>query len=195
MWGRAISPVHSYSSLNRLKRPEFLSKPSQRPQQLLDIRQLVNRIDLGEGDLSILIDDKRGALTDARHRRPLAENAELARHFGMGIEIGAERNLDRADFFPPPGNVAGDGVYADVQNLGIEGLELLATGVEFGHLPGSSRSPVEGMEGDDQIPGAEIVTRAYRNLAFTGNCGEFEIGRPIADLQRHIVLQSDQNCN
>src|ERR1019366_7267269 len=91
--GAGVSPVLSYSSLNRLKRPEFLSKPSQRPQQLLDIRELVNRINLGEGDLSILIDDKRGALTDARHRRPLAENAELARHFGMGIEVGAERNL------------------------------------------------------------------------------------------------------
>jgi hypothetical protein len=47
-----VSPVHPYSSLNRLKRPEFLSKPPQRPQQLLDIRQLINRVDLGEGDLS-----------------------------------------------------------------------------------------------------------------------------------------------
>jgi hypothetical protein len=113
----------------------------------------------------------------------------------MGIEIGAERNLDGADFLPPPGDVAGDGVYADVQNLGIERLELFAMGVEFGHLHGSSRGPVEGVEGDDQIPGAEIVAGAHGNLAFTGHCGKFKIRRLIADLQRHIVLQSEQNCN
>src|SRR5208282_435106 len=168
---------------------------TQRRQQFLDVRELADAVDLGEGYLSILIHDERSAFADAGHGRAFAQDPEFARYLGMRIEIGAERNLDGADFLLPPGNMAGDRIYADVQNLGIKRLELFATGVEFGHLHGSSRGPVEGVESDDQILAAEIITRAHRNLALAGDCGKFKIRRRIANLQRHIVLLSKRNCN
>jgi hypothetical protein len=47
--------------------------------------------------------------------------------------------------------VAGDRINADVQDLGIECSELFAQRVQFGHLGGSGRSPVERMKGDHHV--------------------------------------------
>src|SRR5260370_32780543 len=109
----------------------------------------------------------------------------------MGIEIRAQRNLDGAKFLLPPCDVAGDRIYADVQDLGIKRRELFFSGIELGHLGRSSRRPVERMKGHDQVLAAEIVARAHRNLAFAGSCREFKIRRRTANLQGHSVLQSE----
>jgi hypothetical protein len=172
-----------------------LTELPKRLDQLLDVGQLADAVNLGEGDSSILIDDEGGALADAGYGRAFAENAEFARDFGVGIEVGAEGNLHGANFFLAPRGVAGDRVYADVQNLGIERLELFAAGIEFGYLAGSSRGPVERVEGDDEIFDPEIVAGAHRSLAFAGNCGKSKIRRRVANFQGHIILQSEQNCN
>jgi hypothetical protein len=47
--------------------------------------------------------------------------------------------------------VAGNGIYADVHDLGIERRELLLAGAEFGHLRRSSGRPIQRMKGDEDI--------------------------------------------
>lgn len=163
-----------------------------RSDQLFDIGQFADAVDPGEGDFSILIDDEGGAFADAGYGRAFAENSEFASDFGVGIEVGTQGNLDGANFFLAPGRVAEDGVNADVQNLGIKRLELFATGIEFGHLAGSSRGPVEGVEGDDQILGSEIVARADDDFVLARHRGKLELRGGIANLQGHAFLQSER---
>ena len=70
--------------------PHKLSAQStQRSQQILDVGQLADTVDLGEGDLAVLIDDESSALADPLYGRAFAENAELAGDFGVRIEVGA----------------------------------------------------------------------------------------------------------
>jgi hypothetical protein len=105
----------------------------------------------------------------------------------MRIEIGTHRHLDWSDFLFAPGDVTGDRIYADVQNLGIERRELFFSGIEFGYLRRSSRSPVERMKRYNQILASKIVARAHCNPQFAGNSREREIGCGIANLQRHFL--------
>jgi hypothetical protein len=100
----------------------------------------------------------------------------------MWIEIGTHRHLDRSDFIFSPCDVAGDRIYADVQNLGIERRELFFSGIEFGHLRRSSRSPVERMKRHHQILATQIVARAHNDAPLAGNSRELEVGREIANL-------------
>jgi anti-sigma B factor antagonist len=171
------------------------AQSAQRCQNFFHVGQLADGVDLGEGNRSIFVDDEGSALCDARHRRAFPQNAELTGYLGMRIEVGAQRNLYRSDVFLPPRDVAGDGVYADVQNLGIERLELFAAGIEFGHLAGSSRGPVERVEGDDHMLLAKIVARANDNFLLARDGGEFELGRGVANFQGHSFLQSERIVN
>ena len=96
-----------------------------------------------EGDPPARIDNEGRTLADAGHGRPFPQNAEPFCHRGVGIEVGAQRDADQADVILAPRNVAGDRIYADVQNLGIQGGELFAAGIEFGYLDGSGGSPFD----------------------------------------------------
>ena len=136
---------------------ETLKKIPERPQQFFNLRQLVNRINLCKGDLPGFINNEHGALANTRDRRPFAQDAKLASHLGVRIKIRAKRNLDRPDFLPPPCDVARDRIYADVHDLGIKRRELFFSGIEFRHLRGSSRRPVQRMKRHDQVLPAEIV--------------------------------------
>src|SRR5467141_5048030 len=95
-------------------RRRILSKLPQRPQHRLNLRQLVNRINLRKRDLPRFIHDEHGALADARNRSPFAQDSKLTRHLGMRIEIRTKRNLDEAKLSLPPCDVARDRIYADV---------------------------------------------------------------------------------
>ena len=155
------------------------------PHQLVDIRQFADPVHASEGDLPARIDNEGRALADAGHGRQFPQNAEPFCHRGVGIEVGAQRDADQADVILAPRNVAGDRIYADVQNLGIQGCELFAAGIEFGYLDGSGGSPVQGMKRDQQVLLAEIVARAERDSLLPRDGGEFEVGSGITDLQRH----------
>lgn len=115
--------------------------------------------------------------------RAFTQNAALPCDDGVGIEVGAHGDLDGANFFFTPGEVAGDRIDADVQNLGIEGRELPGAGVEFGHLRGSSRGPVERMEGDDELLFAKVVAGADGDARGSDDGGQFEVGGGIAYVQ------------
>jgi hypothetical protein len=173
---------HGEGYPERTPQPRLTRAAPKRLHDLVHIDALVDGIDLGKGDLACRIHDERGALADAGNRRPFAQDAEFARHFGMWIEIGTHCHLDRSDFIFSPCDVAVDRIYADVQNLGIERRELLFSGIEFGHLRRSSRSPVERMKRHDQILAAQIVARAHNDPPLASYSRELEIGREIASL-------------
>ncbi len=155
---------------------------TQRPQQFLDIRQFADAIYPGEGDLSAFIDNECGTLADSGDRGAFPQNVEFARDLGMRIEVRAQGNRYRADFFLAPSGVTGNRINADVQNLGIERRELFLTRIEFGHLDGSCWRPVERVEGDDEILFPETVAGTDRRSLFAHNSGKFEIRRGVTDL-------------
>lgn len=140
----------------------------------------------------MLIDDECRALTDARHGRALPQDTESLSDFAVWVEIRAEWDFDHPDIFFLPRDVADDGIDADVQNLGIQCGELLPGGVEHRHLGGSSRSPVERVEGDDHILLAPEVTKRDTKLTLAGNGGEIEIRSWIAGLQGHRFSVASQ---
>ena len=78
--------------------------------------------------------------------------------------------------------MAGNGIGADVQNLGIERLELFAPGIEFGHLRGSSGSPVEGMESENQVLLPEIIAQLDSNVFLARDRRECEWRSGISDV-------------
>src|SRR6267142_2423326 len=119
--------------------------------QFLNIRQLVDGIDSGKGDLSRLVHDKSGALADARHGSAFPQDVEFLRNLAVRIEVGTERDLNWPDFPLPPRDMTHDGIYTDVQNLGIAGREFFAARIEFRHLHCSSRGPVQGVESDHEV--------------------------------------------
>lgn len=117
--------------------PQFPRSPlnsSKRFQELIHVHQLVDRVDLGKGDFAGLVHDEGGTLADAGDGRAFAHDVELAGNGGVRIEVGAHGETDRSDFFFAPCCVAGNRIYADVQDLGIEGRELAGAGVKLGHL-------------------------------------------------------------
>lgn len=149
-------------------------------QKFFDVGQLVEGIDPGEGDLAVAVDDEGGALADAGDGRSFAEDAEGLGDRAVRVEVGAERDLGRANFFFLPRDVAGNGIDADVQDLGIECGELLTGSVERRHLGGSSGRPVEGMERDDDGLLAEEVTEPDTKLAFPRYRRQIEIGSGLS---------------
>jgi hypothetical protein len=106
----------------------------------------------------------------------------------VGIEVSTQGNRHHANVFFLPGDVTGDGVYADVQDLGIERGELLAGGVERRHLGCSSRGPVKRVEADHDVLLALVVGEPYAQLAFPGHRGKVEVGGWITGLQGHKWL-------
>src|SRR5215469_7011127 len=109
----------------------------------------------------------------------------------MRIEIGAQRDADQADVILAPCHVAGNRIYADVQNLGIQGGELSAARIEFGHLHRSSRGPVEGMKSNKKVLFAKIVARADGDPLLPGNGWKLKLRGGIANLQRHRAILND----
>ena len=172
-WGGLGGNRSQRSPLNR----------SKRFQELIYVHELIDRIDLGKDDFAGLVYDEGGALADAGDGRAFTQNTKLARDGGVRIEVGAHRELDGANFFFTPRDVAGDGIDADVQNLGIEGRELLGARVEFGDLRGSSRGPVERMEGDDELLLAEVVAGADGDARGSGDGGKLEVRGGVTYVQ------------
>ena len=88
----------------------------------------------------------------------------------MRKKIGAHGNFHHANIFFLPGNVAGNGIGADVQNLGIQVRELLPARIEFRDLGGSSRRPVQRMECNYDALLPSIVAQPEFNAMFANNC-------------------------
>src|SRR5262249_16773202 len=93
-------------------------------QQFLKIGHLIEGIDLGPCDSALLIDNERSTFADSGHRWRISHDSELLRDRRVRIKIGRHRNLHGANVFLLPRNVAGYGIYTDVQNLGIQIREL-----------------------------------------------------------------------
>lgn len=168
-----------------------LGQHSQGAEKFFQIWEQIQRIDASKRDLSVSADDEGGTLANAGHRRPFPENAKLARHQGVREEIGAQGKSHRTDFTLPPGNVAWNGIYADVQDLGIQCRELLAVRVEFGHLGGSSGRPIQRVKGDDEILLPQVVARADRDVLVTGDRGKGKFRTVIPHFQCHAGLIVD----
>ena len=90
-----------------------------------------------------------------------------------------------SDFFIEPGDVAHDGVNADVQNLGIKRSELLQSGVEHRQLRGSSWRPVKRMESDYDVLPAAVIAKFDPKLAIALDGREVEVGCVVSYLQGH----------
>jgi len=56
-----------------------------------------------------------------------------------------------------PSNMAEDGIDADVHDLDIECRETIYESIESGHLRGSSRRPIHGMEYDQDVFAASKI--------------------------------------
>jgi hypothetical protein len=104
----------------------------------------------------------------------------------MRKKIGAHGNFHHANIFFLPGNVAGNGIGADVQNLGIQVRELLPARIEFRDLGGSGRSPIQGMESDHDALFAKIVAQAEFELVLAGDCRQREVGCGITCFESHL---------
>jgi hypothetical protein len=72
--------------------------------------------------------------------------------------------------------VAGQGIDANAQNLGIEAGELLQFVVERRQLQGSGGCPVQGMESEDNVLAAPEGAEPYAMALFADDGGQFEIG-------------------
>jgi len=103
-----------------------------------------------------------------------------------GKKFGAHGNFHHANIFFLPGNVAGNGIGADVQNLGIQVRELLPARIEFRDLGGSGRSPIQGMESDHDALFAKIIAQAEFELALAGDCRQREVGCGITCFESHL---------
>lgn len=161
---------------------------SEFPDQFFDVRQLVERVHPREGNPPRFVNNERGALADSGNGRTFPQNAELPGDFPVRIEIGAKRNPDKADFLLPPRDMTGNGIYADVQNLGIERLEFFAASVEFGHLNSSGGRPVEWMKRNNQVLPAEVVFRPHRDLTVASDGWKFESWSGISNFESHSFL-------
>lgn len=82
--------------------------------------------------------------------------------------------------------MAGNGIGADVQNLGIQVRELLPARIEFRDLGGSGRSPIQGMESDHDALFAKIIAQAEFELALAGDCRQREVGCGITCFESHL---------
>jgi len=149
---------------------------------------VIERVDFGENDQAVLVDDEGSPFADAGEGRALAKDSEGTSYCAVRIEIGTGRDANRSELFLEPRGVAGERVNADVQNLGIERGELLQSGVEHRQLGGSSRRPVERVKGDHDILLATKVAELNANLAVAVNGGKVEVGGEISYLQGHGIL-------
>jgi hypothetical protein len=111
-------------------------------QQFLEVGHLVKRINFRPSNPSFFVNNKDSALTDAWDGSRFPKNSELSRYGTMRKKIGAHGNFHHSNIFFLPGNMAGNGIGADVQNLGIQIRELLPARIEFRDLGGSGRSPI-----------------------------------------------------
>ena len=100
----------------------------------------------------------------------------------MRIKVSADGNADHPDVFFLPGDMTGYGIYADVQDLGIQGRELLPPRTEFGDLGGSSGRPVQGMERNHDIVLPQIIAQAHRMCALARYRRQFEVRCLVANL-------------
>lgn len=146
-------------------------KVAESSQEFFNVGQLVKGIHSDEDDRPRLVHDKCRALADPWDGSSFPQDAKLLRDFGVRVEVGAEWNLDRANFPLSPRDMTRDRIDADVQNLGIEGREFFAARIEFRYLHGSSRRPVQGMESDHEILLSQVIARTDGELHITGNGG------------------------
>ena len=151
----------------------------------VNLGNAVERVDLCEGDFSSFIYNESGALTDTGKGWAVAKDPVSAYHRAVGVKIGTGREAHVADFLVEPGDVAHDGVDADVQDLGIKRGELLQGGVEHRQLGSSSRGPIERMKTEDDVLLAAIIAKLDSKLTVTLNRREVEIRGSVSYLQGH----------
>ena len=94
-------------------------------QQFFVVRRFIEAVNLGKNNDSLLVDDEHGPLANPWQRRRLAHDAVRSRHRPVRIKIRAHGESDRTQFVLLPRLVAVHGIYADVQDLGIEAGKLL----------------------------------------------------------------------
>lgn len=122
-------------------------------------RLLAKLIDFREGNFALLIYDDHGPFTDAGQGRPFAENAVGFGHASMRIEVAHQGITQDPDGFFLPGDVAENGINANAHDLGIETGELIEIVVERRHLGGSSRTPIQRIEGQHEVFLAAIAAQ------------------------------------
>src|SRR5580765_6045172 len=170
---------------------------SQFLQQAFNIRQLVDGIHLRELNHTALVDNECRTFADPRHRRLVAQDAELARDFSVRIEVRTQRKPHHADFLALPGQMAFDGVDADIEQLSPCCLETGFERIQNRQLRLTRRRPVQRMESHYHVFFAEEVAEPELAALFTLHRRQDEIRSPIADLQCHhypLALPPDCNC-
>ncbi len=108
---------------------------------------LADLMNVLERNLALLVDDKQSPLRDAIGR-PIG-----AKGFGystLWLKIGQERIGDTTKALRP-GDVAGNGIDRNTQNLGICVRETVQIRFIGRHLDRSDRGPVEWVKGDEHV--------------------------------------------
>jgi len=149
----------------------LLVQPSQHLKQFFVLRRLSQRVDLGEGDYALLVDDENGALGDTRNRISLAQHSIFDGDFAMRPKIAGQRKSDPADILLLPGDVARNGIHAYAHDLGIVSGKLLYIEVCRRNLSASGRGPIEGVEGQDHVPSALEVAKPEPRLGLAHDGG------------------------
>lgn len=122
-------------------------------------RLLAKLIDFREGNFALLVHDDHGPFADAGQGRTFAKNAVGFGHASMRIEVAYQGITQHPDGFFLPGNMAEDGINANAHDLGIKAGELIEIVVKRRHLGGSSRAPIQRIEGQHEVFLAAIAAQ------------------------------------
>ena len=157
----------------------------QHGQQFLIVRYLIERIYLGEYDLSLLVDDECRPFANSWQGRILAENAECLRHSSVRVKIGTHWQVHRTNVVFLPSHVAVNRIYTDVQDLGIELGELLAIAIERRNLVGSGGRPVHRVKGYDHMLLVAIITQSDTGSPLSFHRRQLKIRSHLPHFQSH----------
>ncbi len=122
-------------------------------------RLLAKLIDFREGNLSLFVYNDHGPFADAGQGRSFAKNAVGLGYASMRIEVAHQGITQHPDGFFLPGDMAEDGINANAHDLGIEAGEFIKIVVDRRHLGGSSRAPIQHIEGQDEVFLAAIAAQ------------------------------------
>lgn len=135
-------------------------------------------IDLGKSDFALLIYDEDGAFANSGYRTARAQYSIFLSHRSVGEKIAGNGEAKLARLMLLKGHMAGYGIDANAQHLGITFGKLRKACVERRKLRCSNRSPIGDMKSEYNMLLPQIIAEPHFMPFRTGHRVQFEIWRP-----------------